>query len=106
MAKKLSLTQAARDALRAKYEAATDILETMKAEVDECVALLRPHYPDQTEEWLHDCAMRMRPKAYAEGRWPTDEEIAVKKAKEVAAEKEAAEKEAALAVLERAEAAE
>jgi hypothetical protein len=59
-----------------------DSLETLKAEMDECVALLRPHYPDDTEERLYERAMCMRPQRYATGRWPTDDEIEAEAKKE------------------------
>jgi hypothetical protein len=59
-----------------------DILETLKAELDEGVAHLRPHYPDETDECLRDRAMWWRPGRYEKGRWPTDKEIETQKAKE------------------------
>jgi len=73
----------------------TDVLENMKAELDECVVLLRPHYPEEDNEQLHDHATGMRMERYARGRWPSDDELVKKKAAAVAkaaAEKAAAEK--------------
>ena len=57
-----------------------DILETMEAELDECVALLRPHYPEEKNEQLRNRATGMRQERYARGRWPSDNEIAEMKA--------------------------
>lgn len=70
---------------------------TLKAELDECIELLRPHYSDATDEELHARAEWMRPKRYAAGRWPTAEEIEAKAKEEarVAAEEAAAKKAAA-----------
>jgi len=53
-----------------------DILETMKAELDEGAALLRPYYPEDDDEALHERAICLRPWRYKEGRWPNAEELA------------------------------
>jgi hypothetical protein len=71
----------------------TDALEIMKAELDDGVALLRPHYPEETEVALRDHAAVLRYERYARGCWPSDDEIIARKA---AAEKAAAEAKAAL----------
>jgi hypothetical protein len=65
-----------------------DVLRTLTAELDECIALLRPHYPDENDEQLCARAMYWRPKRYEIGRWPSSAEIEehkAKKAKEEAA---------------------
>jgi hypothetical protein len=72
-----------------------DILETMRAELDEGVALLRPHYPDDDDDALCDRAMYWRPWRYSRGRWPSVEEIEAKKAKEIEAERARLEAESA-----------
>jgi hypothetical protein len=78
-----------------------DVLEIIKDELDECVALLRPHYPADDDDTLRERAVGWRQSRYAKGRWPTDEEIETRKAKEAAekakeaAARAAAEKEAA-----------
>jgi hypothetical protein len=54
----------------------TDVLETMNAEIDECVELLRPHYPAATDEELHNRAEAMRAMRYQCGQWPSAKEIA------------------------------
>jgi hypothetical protein len=66
-----------------------DALETLKAELDEGVALLRPHYPEETDVQLRDHALYLRSERYARGRWPSDDEIMERKAK--AADEAAAE---------------
>jgi hypothetical protein len=70
-----------------------DTLETLKAELDEGVALLRPHYSEKTEVALRDHAAFSRYERYARGCWPSDDEIIAGKA---AAEKAAANARAAL----------
>jgi hypothetical protein len=64
-----------------------DSLENMKAELRHLVQLLRPHYPEETDDELTALAMDMRPKVYAKGRLPTDKEIkaVAKKRAEMAA---------------------
>jgi hypothetical protein len=52
-----------------------DVLGTLKAELDECVTLLRPHYPDEPDEALRHRAVWWRGFRYLNGRWPTDQEI-------------------------------
>jgi hypothetical protein len=64
----------------------TNILETLQAELDECVALLRPHYPNEDDNALRERAVRLRPERYEKGRWPSAEEIEADKAKAEAAE--------------------
>jgi hypothetical protein len=71
-----------------------DVLESLNAELDECAALLRPHYPDENDEQLRARAMYWRPKRHETGRWPSSQEIEEYKA-EKAAEKAPAEKPAA-----------
>jgi hypothetical protein len=68
-----------------KQSGGTGQLETLRAELEECVELLRPHYPNETDERLHDRAISMRAERYATGRWPTDEEIEAQKTEEGAA---------------------
>jgi hypothetical protein len=58
-----------------------DVLETLKAELDWCVALLRPHYPEEDDAQLRDRAIDLRAECYARGRWPSDDEIVTRKAK-------------------------
>jgi hypothetical protein len=58
-----------------------DVLATMAAEIDECVGLLRPHYPEALENQLRAIAMDMRAERYQVGHWPSDEEIAEAKGK-------------------------
>jgi hypothetical protein len=64
----------------------TDILETMRAELDEGAALLRPHYPNADDDSLRQHAEYWRPWRYKMGRWPSAEEIETAKAKLQAAE--------------------
>jgi hypothetical protein len=64
-------------------------LEIMAAEINECVDLLRPHYPNATDEELHNRAETMRAERYKKGRWPSGEEIEKTKAKEEKAAAEA-----------------
>jgi hypothetical protein len=66
----------------------------MNSELDECVALLRPHYPDEDDKQLRSHAMYWRPQRYETGRWPSHQEIELYKARR-AAEKALAEKRAA-----------
>ena len=47
-----------------------DSLTTMHAELDEGVELLRPHYPEATDRELRARAESLRPRRYADGRWP------------------------------------
>jgi hypothetical protein len=68
-------------------------LESMAAELDEGVALLQPHYPNESGKQLRVRAMYWRPKRYAIGRWPTVKEIKADKIQEAA--KKAAEELAA-----------
>jgi hypothetical protein len=65
-----------------------DVLKTMLAELDECAALLRPHYTDESDDELRFLAMYWRPERYKNGCWPSDLEIRGYKAR--AAEKRAA----------------
>jgi hypothetical protein len=81
-------------------------LETMAAEIDECVELLRPHYPDADEEALRNHARCLRSERYERGHWPSAKEIAAAKAVEDAAAALAKAREAAeLAAAEASEAA-
>jgi hypothetical protein len=60
-----------------------DLLQTLSADLDECVELLRSHYPDECDEALRGrAAQDWRAAYYSKGRWPTDQEIEAKKAKE------------------------
>jgi hypothetical protein len=61
----------------------TDILETMKAELDEGASLLRRHYPDDDEQQLLDRARSWLQRRYQLGRWP-EEEMTKRKAEEEA----------------------
>jgi hypothetical protein len=58
--------------------AQTDILATMNEEIDEAVALLRPHYPNKDEVQLRRRAEAMRSRRYEQGRWPSSDELAAK----------------------------
>jgi hypothetical protein len=53
-----------------------DVLATMKAEIEECVALLRRHFPTENAQQLRCRAMDLRAERYQTGRWPTDKELA------------------------------
>jgi hypothetical protein len=64
-----------------------DPFETLLAEVEYGISILRPHYPDQDDDWLEKRAMAMRPKHYETGRRPTDDELAAQKVAEEAAAK-------------------
>jgi hypothetical protein len=57
----------------------SDILETLKAEIEEGIEILRPHYPIDAD--LRTIAEYWRPQFYQRGRWPTAEEIEVGKAR-------------------------
>jgi hypothetical protein len=59
-----------------------DPFKTLLAEIEYGISILRPHYPDADDDWLEKRAMAMRPKRYATGRWPTDEELAAAKVEE------------------------
>ena len=50
-------------------------LTAMKADVEECAALLRPHYPEASDEELHRRAACMRSRRYETGRWPSEADI-------------------------------
>jgi hypothetical protein len=58
----------------------TDVLATMKAELEEGIGCLRLHYPRDSDSQLHDRALSLRPERYAHGSWPTA--IAAKEAAE------------------------
>jgi hypothetical protein len=68
-----------------------DTLKSLNAELDECAALLRPHYPDENDEQLRTHAMGWHRQRCKDGRWPSSKEIEDYKA-EKAAEKVAAER--------------
>jgi hypothetical protein len=74
-----------------------DVLKTLHAELDECAALLRPHYADESDDELRFLATYWRPKRYETGRWPSSEEIEGHKAQK-AKERAAAERVAAAKV--------
>lgn len=58
-----------------------DFLRVMQAELDEGVQLLRPHYPEASNsELCSRAASLLRWQRYAQGRWPTAEEIEAEKA--------------------------
>ena len=82
----------------------TDILETMKAELDESVEVLRRHYPHDDERQLLDRAIYWRPWRYERGRWLTDQDIIDAKAKAAAEAKAKADAERAAAEKAEAEA--
>jgi hypothetical protein len=63
-----------------------DPVATMKAELAEGVALLRPHYPDDTEAELLARAQAERPRRYARRRRLTHEELAEQAVQEKLAE--------------------
>jgi hypothetical protein len=67
----------------------TDILKTMLAELDEAIELMRPHFPDDSEDALFARAASKRRERYAKGRWPDFAEVAKEEAE--MAKKEAAE---------------
>jgi hypothetical protein len=52
------------------------IITSLRAQVEECVALLRPHYPEASDEELHRRAACMRSRRHADGHWPSDTDIA------------------------------
>ena len=58
-----------------------DVLETLNAELDEGARLLRPHYPEEDDAQLRVRAAGLRQECYARGHWPSDAEIATRKAK-------------------------
>jgi hypothetical protein len=47
----------------------------MRAEIEECVALLRPHYPEASDKELRRRAECMRSRRYELGKWPDDADI-------------------------------
>ena len=63
----------------------TDIIETMRAEIDEAVELMRPHFPNDSDADLIARAQCWRWRLYKEGHWPDFAEMARKEAAEVAA---------------------
>jgi hypothetical protein len=52
-----------------------DIVATMNAEAAEAIAIMRPHYPTDSECELRRRAEGWRERRYRIGRWPTDAEI-------------------------------
>jgi hypothetical protein len=52
------------------------ILSSLNAEIEECVARLRPHLPEATDVELYQRALSMRARRYETGRWPTETELA------------------------------
>jgi hypothetical protein len=52
-----------------------DILETMKAEIEEGIEVLRPYYSGCKEATLRTLAEYWRPHYYLKGHWPTVEKI-------------------------------
>jgi hypothetical protein len=47
-----------------------DILETMRAEINEAVELMRAHFPGDKEMTLRCRAEGLRQRRYQEGHWP------------------------------------
>jgi hypothetical protein len=64
-----------------------DSLKSLNAELDECVALLRPYYVGENDKQLRARAMCWHSKRCKDGRWPSSQEFEAQKA---AAEKLAA----------------
>jgi hypothetical protein len=52
-----------------------DCLQVLQGEQAEAVQLLRPHYPEASDDELYSRATSLRGRRYALGRWPTAEEI-------------------------------
>jgi hypothetical protein len=52
-----------------------DPFQTMLAEVEYGMSILRPHYPKATDDWLKARFLAMRPDVYQDG-WPTDKQLA------------------------------
>jgi hypothetical protein len=53
-----------------------DILETMRAELDEAIELMRPRFPNDDEDTLRIRAETWRPYRYRKGHWPDFGEVA------------------------------
>jgi hypothetical protein len=52
-----------------------DSLQVLQAEQSEAVQLLRPHYPEASDDELYSRATSLRGRRYVLGRRPTAEEI-------------------------------
>jgi hypothetical protein len=52
-----------------------DCLRLLQGEQAEAVQVLRPHYPEASDDELDSRATSLRRQRYALGRWPTAEEI-------------------------------
>jgi len=63
----------------------TDILETMRAEIAEAVELMRPHFPQDSEDTLIKRAESLRARRYQDGHWPDFVEMAKEMAKPIPA---------------------
>jgi hypothetical protein len=67
------------------FQDTCNLLENLKAEIIEGADLLRLHYPDASDDELHNRAQTMLSERYRRGRWPTVAEIAEQKARIVPA---------------------
>jgi hypothetical protein len=54
----------------------SDLLETLKAETAEAIEMMRPHFPNRSEDSLRQLAEALRSERYRSGRWPDFAEIA------------------------------
>jgi hypothetical protein len=52
-----------------------DSLKSLNAELDEYAALLRSHFPDESDEQLRARAISWHSKRCKDGRWPSSQEI-------------------------------
>jgi hypothetical protein len=62
-----------------------DPLESLKAEIAEAMEMMRPHFPNRSEDSLRHLAEALRSERYRSGRWPDFVEMARKESSTLAA---------------------
>jgi len=62
-----------------------DPLESLRAEIAEAIEMMRPHFPNRSEDSLRQLAEALRSERYRCGRWPDFVEMARKESDALAA---------------------
>jgi hypothetical protein len=53
-----------------------DVLESMRLELAEAIEMMRPFFPEDSDDSLYGRALKLRPYRYQNGHWPDFAEIA------------------------------
>jgi hypothetical protein len=64
----------------------TNCLESLMGEIAEGVEIVRPIWPEDSEDDLHSRAESLRGERYLKGRWPTVDELIEKRREETETE--------------------